>query len=236
MASHTLTAMRNAVVAARCCLTWCCLTLSCLLVAGCGTTVPGAATWPGAALTEAALGPSDFPPGVQYDRITETPGQPDGAGAPGPMLSRPPGCSDGLTKVIAQSAERGPGSAVKYAAGYDGARVMVTLLSWNLDLEQLRAEALRCAQFEALFDFDSPGFPITTTELAGLDPAALALQQTMPLEQPPNSVFMAFQNVGRQAAFAIAYPGPNPGIDAKAILPQTFLDVFTQQIAKIRSS
>jgi hypothetical protein len=218
--------MRNAVVA----------TLSCLLVAGCGTTVSGSATWPGARLTEAALGASDFPPGVQYDRITEVPGQPDGAGAPGPMLSRPQGCSDALTKVIAQSAERGPGSAVKYAVGYDGGRIMVTLLSWTLDLEQLRAEATRCAQFETFFDPDSPGFPITTTELAGLDPAALAYQQTLTLEQPPNSVFMAFQNVGRQAVFAIAYPGPNPGIDAKAALPQTFLDVFTQQIDRMRSS
>jgi hypothetical protein len=223
--------MRNAVVAARCC-----LTLSCLLVAGCGTTVPGAATWPGAGLAAAALSASDFPPGVQYDLITEVPGQPDGAGAPGPMLSRPQGCSDALTKVIAKSAERGPGSAVKYAVGYDGARIMVTVLSWTLDLEQLRAEAARCAQFEAFFDLDSPGFPVTTTELAGLDPAALAYQQTLTLDQPPNSVFMAFQNVGGRAAFAIAYPGPNPGIDAKATLPQTFLDVFTQQIAKMRSS
>lgn len=231
MASHTLIGMRNTVVAARCCLALCCL-----LVAGCGTTVSGSATWPGARLTEAALGASDFPPGVQYDRITEVPGQPDGAGAPGPMLSRPQGCSDALTKVIAKSAERGPGSAVKYTVGYDGGRIMVTLLSWTLDLEQLSAEATRCAQFEALFDFDSPGFPVTTTELAGLDPAALAYQQTMPLEQPPNSIFMAFQNVGRQAAFAIAYPGPNPGIDAKATLPQTFLDVFTQQVTRMRSS
>ena len=95
MASHTLIGMRNTVVAARCCLTLCCL-----LVAGCGTTVSGSATWPGARLTEAALGASDVPPGVQYDRITEVPGQPDGAGAPGPMLSRPQGCSDALTKVM----------------------------------------------------------------------------------------------------------------------------------------
>ena len=214
----------------------CCLTLSCLLIAGCGSTVPGAATWPGAGLAEAVLGASDFPPGVQYDRITDAPGQPDGAGAPGPMLSRPEGCSNALTNVIAQSADRGPGSAVKYAAGYDGARIMMTLLSSTLDMEQLRAEADRCATFEAFFDAGSEGIPITTTELAGLDPAALAYQQTMTLGGTPNSVFMAFQNVGRQAAFAIAYPTPNPGIEAKAELPQTFLDVFSKQIAKMRSS
>lgn len=211
-------------------------TLFCLLVAGCGTTVPGAATWPGAGLAAAVLVASDFPPGVQYDRITEAPGQPDGAGEPGPMLSRPKGCSNGLTNVIAQSAERGPGSAVKYAAGYDGARIMMTVLSSTLDIEQLRAEAARCAQFEAFFDADSAGMPITTTELAGLDSSALGLQQTMTIGATEDIVYMAFQNVGRQAAFAIAFPTPEPGIEAKATLPQTFLDVFGKQVAKMRAS
>ena len=152
------------------------------------------------------------------------------------MLSRPKGCSNGLTNVIAQSAERGPGSAVKYAAGYDGARIMMTVLSSTLDIEQLRAEAARCAQFEAFFDADSAGMPITTTELAGLDSSALGLQQTMTIGATEDIVYMAFQNVGRQAAFAIAFPTPEPGIEAKATLPQTFLDVFGKQVAKMRAS
>lgn len=210
--------------------------LASLLLAGCANTVAGTATWPGATLAKAALGDADFPPGVQYARIAERPGQPDGAGAPGPMLSRPQGCADALTKVIGQSAERGPGSAVKYAVAFDGARITMTLVSWNLDLERLRAEADRCARFEAYFDPDSQGIPITTAHLEGLESGALAYQQTMTLEESPSSIYMAFQNVGRRAAFAVAYPLQNPDVSAKATLPQTFLDVFTRQIARLRSS
>ncbi len=222
----TLTAMRFPVLA----------TTACLLVAGCGTTVDGTATWPGAVLGRAALGAPDFPAGVQYDRITEQPGTPDGAGGPGSMLSRPEGCANALTNVIAESAERGPGSAVKYAAGYDGARIVVTLLSWNLDLDGLRAEAQRCARFEAFFDADSPGIPIATTDLTGLESGALGYQQTMQLGGASNSVYMAFENIGDRSVFAVAFPTPNPGIDAKASLPQTFLEIFGKQTAKMRAS
>ena len=209
---------------------------ACLLVAGCGATVEGTATWPGAVLGRVALGPSGFPAGVQYDRITRQPGSPDGTGGPGSMLSRPEGCANGLTNVIAGTAERGPGSALEYAAGYDGARIVVTLLSWNLDLPKLRAAAQRCAQFEAFFDADSPGIPITTTELAGLESGALGYQQTMQLGGASSSVFMAFENIGDRSVFAVAFPTPNPGLDAKASLPQTFLDIFGKQTAKMRSS
>lgn len=207
-----------------------------LLVAGCATTVGGTATWPGAALARSALGPADFPPGVQFDRILEQSGQPDGAGGPGSMLSRPEGCANALTAVIAGSAERGPGSAAKYAAGYDGARIVITLLSWNLDLAKLRAAAERCAAFEAFFDPASEGIPITTTELAGLDPDALAYQQTMTLDDASSSVYMAFQNVGARAVFGVAFPTPNPRLEAKASLPQTFLDIFGKQVMKMRAS
>ena len=85
-----------------------------LLLSGCGTTVAGTATWPGAALARAALTATDFPAGAQFDPIVEKPGQPDGADGPGSMLSRPQGCSNALTNIIRQTAERGPGSAVKY--------------------------------------------------------------------------------------------------------------------------
>lgn len=207
-----------------------------VLLAGCGSDpVAGSPTWPGEILQRQALAPDDVAPGALYDRITERPGEPDGAGAPGPMLSRPEGCSNALTEVIASSAERGPGSAVKYAVGFDGARVMMTLLSWNLDTDRLRAEGDRCAEFEAFFDPGSQGIPITTTELGTPDPDALTYQQTMNLGNTPSSVFMAFRNVGEYAVFGIAFPTPNPAITAKAQLPQTFLDLFSRQVAKMRS-
>ena len=207
-----------------------------IVLSGCSTTVSGTATWPGAVLEQAMLRQSDFPAGVLYDRIIEDPGQPDGAGEPGPMLSRPQGCSNALTNVIAQSAERGPGSAAKYAASYDGARIAMTLLSWNLDLDKIEAAAGRCAKFEAFFDPDSPGIPITTVELPGLEPGGLGYEQTMKLRNSASSIFMAFQNIGDHAVFGIALPASNPRIEAKAELPQTFLDVFAKQVTRIRSS
>ena len=207
-----------------------------MLMTGCATTVAGTATWPGAMLAQAMLRESDFPAGVQYDRIIEKPGQPDGAGEPGPMLSRPQGCSNALTNVITESAERGPGSAAKYAVSYDGARIAMTLLSWNLDLDKIEAAASRCAKFEAFFDPDSPGIPIVTVELPGLEPGGLGYQQTMTLRNSKSSIYMAFRNVGDHAVFGISLPAGNPRIEAKAELPQTFLDVFAKQVARIRSS
>lgn len=204
-----------------------------LLLAGCAPTVAGSPTWPGAVLQQAALRAGDFPPGTQYDTLTESPGQPDGADGPGSMLSRPEGCANALTNVISQAAERGPGSAVKYAVSYDGARIVMTLLSWNLDLDALRAAGSRCARFEAFFDPDSPGIPITTTELPAADPGSLAYQQTMTLNGVTSSVFMAFGNVGQRAVFGVAFPTPNPTLAAKAELPKTFLDLFTEQAARI---
>ena len=212
------------------------LLCGCLLLAGCGGTVSGTATWPGARLDKAALGAADLPTGVQYDRITENPGEPDGTGGPGSMLSRPQGCANALTDVIAGSAERGPGSAVKYAVSYDGARIVMTLLSSSLDLDKLRAAAERCAKFEAFFDPGSEGIPITTTPLPGLDGDALAYQQTMTLRDTGSSVYMAFQNVGRDAVFGLAFGTPDPSITVTATMPQTFLDVFSQQITKLRAS
>ncbi len=210
---------------------------SVLALTGCGGVVDGVPTWPGAALERAALGPADFPAGVRYDRIVERPGEPDGAGGPGPLLSRPEGCSDALTKVISAGAERGRGSAWKYAVTYDGARVVMTLLSWNLGMAQLRAQGERCAAFEAFFDPQSKGIPITTTELPGAGPDALAYQQTMRLGgAPASSVYMAFQNVGQRALFGIAFAASDPAIRAKAELPQTFLDVFTRQAAELQAS
>ena len=214
---------------------WAAALALCGLLAGCSASVPGTATWPGATLNAAVLGAGDFPSGAQYDRIVEGPGVPDGADGPGSMLSRPEGCSNALTNVISKSAERGPGSAAKYAVTYDGARIVITLLSWNLDLDTLRAAAERCAKFEAFFDPGSEGIPITTAELPGLAPGSLGYQQTMRLNDASTSVFMAFQNVGGRAVFGVAFPTPNSAISAKAELPQTFLDIFAKQVAKLRA-
>jgi len=210
--------------------------LACVVLTGCGGTVSGTATWPGTRLDAALLTEPDFPAGVRYDRIVERPGEPDGAGGPGSMLSRPQGCANALTDVIAGSAERGPGSAAKYAASYDGARIVMTLLSSNLDLAKLRAEATRCAAFEAFFDPDSEGIPITTTPLPGVDGDGIAYQQTMTLRDAASSVYMAFANVGDSAVFGVAFGTPDRSIGAKAIMPRTFLDVFSQQVRKLRAS
>jgi hypothetical protein len=207
-----------------------------LLLPGCGATVSGTATWPGEVLQRSLLGSADFPPGVQYDRVTEEAGKPDGADGPGSMLSSPKGCANALTNVIRQSAERGPGSAAKYDVGYDGARIRMTVLSWNLDLDKLQAEAQRCERFDAFFDRNSDGIPMTTQPLTGLGAAALGYQQTMDLNGTKSSVYMGFQNIGRRAVFGVAFPVPNRAIEAKATLPQTFLDIFVKQANKLGSS
>ena len=212
------------------------LTSAAVLLSGCAATVAGTPTWPGAFLQRVLLGSGDFPSGVQYDRINEKPGQPDGADGPGSMISRPKGCANALTNVIRQGAERGPGSAAKYAVSYDGARIAMTVLSWNLDLDKLKAEADRCAKFEAFFDPSSDGIPMATTALPGLDDGAVGYRQTMNLKGTQSSVYMAFQNVGARAVFGVAFPVGNPTIDVKATLPQTFLEIFAKQAAKLQAS
>lgn len=212
-----------------------------MLLSACGTTVAGTPTWPGAALARAALTATDFPPGVEYEPIAEKLGEPDGAGMPGSMQSVPEGCSNGFTNVIATNAERGPGSAVKYWVMFQNVRIMMTLVSFNLPLEQLRAVGEKCARFEAFFSSSSEGVPFTTTDLVGaqpdaLAPDALAYEQTMNLHGTSSTVTMAFQNVGSRGLFAVAFPVRTPDIAAKASLPQTFLDIFAQQVSKLRIS
>ena len=205
--------------------------LAAALLTGCASTVAGTATWPGARLEKAVLTAADFPPDAQYDRIVRGPSEADGLlGQPPPaMLSKPKGCSDGLTRDIADSAERGPGSAAEYVVGYDGARIVMTVLTWRLDLEQLAATAQRCAQFEVFFDRSSPGIPMKTTRIETARPDALVYEQTMRLGDVDNSVYFSFENIGAMAVYGIALPVPNPSIPAKASLPQTFLDVVAKQ-------
>ncbi|HKV21410.1 MAG TPA: hypothetical protein VJR50_20440 [Mycobacterium sp.] len=196
---------------------------------GCANTVAGTATWPGAKLERTVLTAADFPRGVQYDRIIDKPGRPDGEGGPPAMLSKPEGCSDGLTRIIAASAERGSGSAAKYSVTYDGARIVMTVLTWNLDLDKLAQTAQRCAAYQTFFDPSSDGIPMTTTQLQTSRPDALTYEQTMDLNGAKSSVYFSFENVGTMAVFGIAFPTPNPTIPVKASLPQTFLDTHAEQ-------
>jgi hypothetical protein len=205
------------------------------VLAGCGQVITGTATWPGARLEKAVLTAADFPPGVQYDRIAADPGLSDGAGGPPAMISTPEGCSDGLTRDIADSAERGPGSAAEYVVSYDGARIVMTVLTWPLDLDELAATAERCAHFEAFFDRSGPGIPITTTKLVTPRAGALVYQQTMRLNNVENSVYFSFENVGSMAVFGIVFPTPNPSISVKASLPQTFLEIAAKQADRAHS-
>jgi hypothetical protein len=205
--------------------------LALLLVAltGCAHAVSGIATWPGARLEKVVLSAADFPAGVQYDRIFRPAGQPDGADGPPAMLSSPEGCSDGLTRAIADSAERGPGSAAEYVVGYDGARIVMTVLTWPLDLARLAAVADRCAHFQTFFDPSAPGIPMTTTRLPTPRADALVYEQTMRLSNVESSAYFSFENIGTMAVFGIAFPTPNPSITVKAALPQTFLDIAAKQ-------
>ena len=202
-------------------------------VTGCADTIAGTATWPGAKLDRTVLTAQDFPQGVQYDRIVEKAGQPDGDGGPPAMLSRPEGCADGLTRVIAASAQRGAGSAAKYSVTYDGARIVMTVLTWNLDLDKLAATAERCAAYETFFDPSSDGIPMTTTKLQTPRPDALTYEQTMDLNGAKRSVYFSFENVDEMAAFGIAFPTPNPAIAVKGPLPQTFLDISAKQADRL---
>ncbi|WP_395307116.1 hypothetical protein V4U86_16910 [Mycobacterium sp. AMU20-3851] len=206
-----------------------------VLLTGCTSAVQGAATWPGERLERVLLTAADFPDGVQFDRVIENPGEPDGAGAPPAMLSDPPGCSEGFTKVITATAERGPGSAAKYTVGYDGARMLITVLSWPLDTDALEATAQRCARFSTFFDRGSPPIPMTTTRLETARPDALVYEQTMDLSGARSSVYFSFENVDSMAVFAVAFPTPNPAIGVKATLPQTFLEATGKQAQRLEA-
>ncbi|UXA19878.1 hypothetical protein [Mycobacterium sp. SMC-4] len=206
-----------------------------LLTAACSTGVGGTPTWPGARLERVVLTEADFPAGVRYERVVKEAGQPDGAGMPPPMMSRPQGCTDALTRDIAATAERGPGSAEEYVVAYDGVRMVITVLSWPLDLERLAATALRCAEFRTFFDPSDPGIAMTTTKIDGPRPDALVYQQTMLLPGSQSSIYFSFENIGATAVFGIAFPTPDPSIPVKGTLPQTFLDVIDHQAQRAQS-
>jgi hypothetical protein len=210
------------------------------LVGGCAAPISGTPTWPGAKLDKVLLTERDFPPGAGYGRIRDQPGQPDNAGGPPPMMSLPQGCSNGFTDVIAAHAERGPGSAAKYSIIYSGARIVMTVLTSQLSIDELAAEANRCHNFNTYFDRDSPPIPIATTKLPSSRPGQLVYQQTMQLQGINNSVYMSFENIGRMAVFGIAFPtmqltdGSPPA--PKASLPQTFTEIADRQAQRIHDA
>jgi len=195
--------------------------------------VKGTPTWPGARLNAALLTAEDFPSGVRFDRVVEQPGQPDGANRPPPMDSEPEGCADGLTKDIAASVERGPGSSAKFAVAYDGARIVMTVLTDALDLRRLEATATRCKLYLTYFDEDSQPILMTTTKMGSPRPESLTYQQTMQLRGTESSVYFTFENVGEWGMFGIAFPTPDPAISVKGSLPQTFLDVTAKQAQRL---
>lgn len=211
------------------------LALLVVALTGCGHVIAGSPTWPGARLEKVVLTAADLPPGVQYDRITRPPGQPDGAGGPPAMLSDPEGCSDGLTRAIADTAQRGPGSAAEYVVAYDGARMVMTVLTWPLDLDRLAATAERCAQFQTFFDPSTPGIPMTTRRLETPRRDALVYEQTMRLGNESNSAYFSFENIGQMAVFGVVFATPNPTITVKATLPQTFLDIAAKQAQRVET-
>jgi hypothetical protein len=213
--------------------------LTVLMVAvftGCANTISGTVSWPGARLQKALLTAADFPAGVQYDRFVDNPSQPDGAGGLPIMRSKPKGCSNGLTDVIAGSAEHGPGSAAKYRVQYDGAGIVMTVSTWPLDLNRLAATASRCEHFQVFFDPVSEGIPITTTKVPSAHKGALVYQQTMRLHGAERSVYASFENIDRTGVFGVAIPTDNPGIAVKASLPQTFLDIVGKQADRAGSA
>jgi hypothetical protein len=139
-----------------------------------------------------------------------------------------------MTQVIAQQAERGAGSAAQYIVAYDGARMVITVLTWPLDLNRLAETANRCAEFRAFFDPFSEGIPMTTTKLQTPRADALVCQQTMNLSGVEDSVYFSFENVGTMAVFGIAFPTPNPAVSVKGSLPQTFLEIAGKQADRAR--
>jgi hypothetical protein len=195
--------------------------------------VKGTPTWPGARLDATLLTAEDFPSGVRFDRVVEQSGQPDGADRPPPMESEPEGCADGLTRDIAASAERGPGSSAKYAVAYDGARIVMTVLTDALDLRRLEATATRCKLYLTYFDKASQPILMTTTKMGSSRPESLTYQQTMQLRGTESSVYFTFENIGESAMFGIAFPTPDPTIAVKGTLPQTFLDVTAKQARRL---
>ena len=122
------------------------------------------------------LSAADFPPGVQFDRIVEQPGQPDGAGAPPSMLSRPEGCANALTNVIAAVGRTRPGQCgevlgrLRRRAHRDDGAVVAA------GSRQARGGGGPLRELRDVLRRSTPqGIPMTTTELARRRPGCAGL-------------------------------------------------------------
>ena len=60
-------------------------------------------------------------------------------------------------------------------------------------------------------------------------------KQTMALGQDAADVYMGFANIGSLSLFGVVFPTPNPNVNVKAELPQTFLTVFAEQSERLRA-
>ena len=122
------------------------------------------------------------------------------------MLSQPEGCSDGLTRIIAAAAERGAGSASKYVVAYDGARIVMTVLTWELGSRRARRDGGALRSLPDLLR------PVVGRHSDDHHQAAdfASRRAGLPADHGPqrseSSVFFSFENVDQMAVFGIAFP------------------------------
>ena len=203
-------------------------------LSGCAHAVQGTPTWPGARLEAALLTAADFPPGVQYDRIRETPGQADGGGWPACDAVQSGGLLGRAHPGDRGSAERGAGSAaevrrvLRRRADGDDAGVLAA---------RPRRAGRRGGPVRSVPDLLRPGVARHSDDH---HPAADVASRCagLPADHAAgrargNSVYFSFENIGSGAVFAIAFPTPNPAITVKATLPQTFMDLVAKQAQRL---
>jgi hypothetical protein len=114
--------------------------------------------------------------------------------------------------------------------------MVMTVLTWRLDVDQLAGTAERCAHFKTFFDPTDAGIPMTTMRIESPRPDALVYRQTMTLAGQDHSVYFSFENIDTMAVFGIAFPTANPVISAKGELPQTFVDIASRQAERIAAA
>ena len=178
---------------------------------------------------------ADFPPGVQYDRIATIRPSGDGAGGPPTMLSTPEGCSDGLTKTIADSAERGAGSAAEYVVAYDGARDRDDRVDVAAGPRRTGGHRRQVRAFQGVLrpvgsrhsdHHDQAGHPARRRAGVPADDAT---------EQRRQQCLLLVRECRQHGGVRHRLPTPNPSISVKASLPQTFLDIAAKQAERAES-
>ena len=143
-----------------CCSWWagCATVAAALLLAACGQTVAGTPTRPGATLEKVTSPAPTSRPACSSTASHDKPDSPDGAGGPGRCCPCR-GLRQRADRRDRQIRPARPRQRHQARGSYDGVRIVMTVLSWLLDLQQLEATANRCAKFEAFFDPNSEGIP-----------------------------------------------------------------------------